>query len=58
MQHKLFIAASMRLSGYLSFAFIDDLLTANETVKEHEQHLQLVFAWLSQCGIIINPSKC
>ena len=32
--------------------------TASDTIKEHEQHLQLVFAWLSQCGIIINPAKC
>ena len=58
MQHKLFTASPMRRSGvYLSFSIIDDLLTASDTIKEHEQHLQLVSAWLSQCSIIINPAK-
>jgi len=47
-----------RSAVFLSFAFIDDLLTASDTIKDHEQHLQLVLAWLSQCGIIINPAKC
>jgi len=39
-------------------AYIDDLLIDRETIKEHEQHLQLVFTRLSQFGIIINPAKC
>jgi len=40
------------------YAFIDDLLIASETIKEHEQHFQLVFTLLSQYGVIINPAKC
>ena len=38
------------------YAYIDDLLKASETIKEHEQHLQLIFTRLSQYGIII-PAK-
>ena len=40
------------------YAYIDDLLKASETIKEHEQHLQLVLTRLLQYGVIINPAKC
>ena len=40
------------------YAYVDDLLIASETIKEHEHHLQLIFTRLSQYGIIINPAKC
>ena len=39
-------------------AYIDDLRIASETMEEHEQHLQILFARLSQFGVIINPAKC
>ena len=38
------------------YAGIDDLLIASETIKEHEQHLQLPFTCLSQYGGIVNTA--
>ena len=39
------------------YADIDDLIVS-KTIKEHEQHLQLIFTRLLQYGVIINPAKC
>ena len=40
------------------YTFIDDLLIASETAEEHKQHLNILFASLSEYGVIINPAKC
>ena len=40
------------------YTYIDDLLIASETAEEHKQHLHILFARLSEYGVIINPAKC
>ncbi|GFW57507.1 hypothetical protein TNCV_544161 [Trichonephila clavipes] len=40
------------------YAFIDDILVASTSESEHIQHLRLLFQWLDQYGLYINPSKC
>ena len=41
-----------------TYAYIDDVLVASATPKEHLQHLRIMFDRLATRGIIINPSKC
>ena len=43
----------------ISFActYIDDVLIASATPKEHLRHLQIVFGRLATHGIVINPNK-
>ena len=47
------------LSG-LNFvhACIDDVLIASSSEAEHLAHLDILFNHLSECRIVINPSKC
>ena len=40
------------------YAYIDDLLIASSSPREHQHHLRLIFKRLSDHGIIINPTKC
>ena len=43
---------------HFCYAYIDDILIASATPKEHQQHLTSVFERLKEYGVIINPSKC
>lgn len=40
------------------FVYLDDILIASVLMEEHLAHLQSLFIWLSQHGLIINPAKC
>ena len=40
------------------FCYLDDLLVASETEKEHEEHVRTLFERLNKNGLIINPDKC
>ncbi|BHF64632.1 hypothetical protein SprV_0200763800 [Sparganum proliferum] len=40
------------------YAYINDLLLASRSAKEHKEHLASVFDRLDKFGVIINPSKC
>jgi len=40
------------------YAYIDDILVASNTPKEHEEHLRRLFARLSKYSVRINPAKC
>ncbi|KMQ86204.1 pol polyprotein [Lasius niger] len=40
------------------YAYIDDILVASTTQKEHEAHLRELFTRLNNYGIRINPAKC
>ena len=40
------------------FVYLDDLLVASPDHKTHKKHLQIIFARLSEYGIIIGPEKC
>ena len=38
--------------------YIDDILVASASEKEHEEHLRLLFTRLHDYGMVINPAKC
>ena len=38
-------------------AYIDDLLTASNSLEKHYQHLEMVFLRLDEYCVVINPSK-
>jgi hypothetical protein len=40
------------------FVYLDDILAFSGSLKEHEQHLRVLFDWLQTYGILINPAKC
>ena len=40
------------------FAYIDDILIASSTLKEHESHLKIVFQRLKDYSLRININKC
>eukprot|EP00794_Sanderia_malayensis_P011510 gene11510-biopygen9182 len=40
------------------FAYIDDLLIASSLEDEHLQHIDILFARLTEYGIVLNPAKC
>lgn len=40
------------------FVYIDDVLIASKTEKEHLEHLRIVFSRFEEHGIVINPAKC
>lgn len=40
------------------YAYIDDILVASATEKQHKEHLHRLFARLNEFGIKINPAKC
>ena len=40
------------------FVYLDDLLVTSPDHKAHKKHLQILFARLSEYGIIIGPEKC
>ncbi|KFD60310.1 hypothetical protein M514_27529 [Trichuris suis] len=40
------------------FVYLDDVLTASSTVKEHHEHLSELFHRFVQYGINLNPAKC
>ena len=41
-----------------AFVYLDDILVANHSAKEHIQHLQQLFKLLSANGLVINKTKC
>ena len=41
-----------------TYVYIDDILIASSTPKEHLRDLKSVFKYLASHGIVINPSKC
>ena len=41
-----------------AYTYIDDVLLASSSPKEHKQHLRAVLEWFSEHEIVINPSKC
>ena len=43
---------------HFCFVYVDDVLIASSSVVEHKEHLRLVLQWLSEYGVLINPSKC
>jgi len=40
------------------FCYLDDILVASETEKEHSQHLRSLFERLRTHGLVINAEKC
>lgn len=40
------------------FAYIDDILIASRSPKEHQQHIQEIFRCLDYFGLKINAQKC
>ena len=47
------------VSGFdFLYAYIDDILIASSDLKEHEQHLRLLFNRLMEYGINLNSAKC
>eukprot|EP00794_Sanderia_malayensis_P005073 gene5073-biopygen4132 len=40
------------------FAYIDDLLIASSSEDEYLQHIDILFARLTEYGIVLNPAKC
>lgn len=40
------------------YSYVDNILVASSSAKEHLEHLRIVFSRLSKYGLIINPSKC
>ena len=40
------------------FVYLDDLLATSPDHKTHKKHLRILFARLSEYGIIIGPEKC
>ena len=40
------------------FVYLDDLLVTSQDHKTHKKHLRILFARLSEYGIIIGPQKC
>lgn len=40
------------------YAYIDDILVASTTEKQHKEHLHQLFARLNEYGVKINPAKC
>ena len=40
------------------FVYLDDLLVTSPDHKTHKKHLRILFARLSEYGIIIGPKKC
>ena len=47
------------LSGLdFCYGYIDDILVFSSSEHEHKEHLRMLFARLSEYGILINTSKC
>lgn len=40
------------------FAYLDDILIASKSEKEHLQHLRILLARLNEFGVVINIDKC
>ena len=40
------------------YAYIDDILVASSSEKEHLEHLRVLFKRLTQYGVVLNPAKC
>lgn len=40
------------------YCYIDDILIASRSEKEHFEHLETVFNRLRLYGVVVNPSKC
>ena len=41
-----------------AYAYIDDVLIASSSEKEHKHHLQLIFERFKEYGVLLHPSKC
>lgn len=37
---------------------MDDLLVLSASEEEYIQNIRLLFKWLTESGVIINPGKC
>ena len=42
----------------ICLAYIDDILVFSKTLKEHMEHLDLVFSRLQAAGLTLKPTKC
>ena len=40
------------------FVYIDDILVASSSAKEHRRHLRLLFKRLAEHGLVVNIAKC
>ena len=40
------------------FVYLDNILVASNTVEEHHIHLEEVFKWLQQHGLLCHLEKC
>ena len=40
------------------YAYIDDVLVASTSEKEHERHLRTLFLRFNEYGVLLNPAKC
>ncbi|KAK4474285.1 hypothetical protein MN116_000373 [Schistosoma mekongi] len=59
MQHKPFSDLLTLLRGlHFVYAYIDDLMIASKTPKEHMEHLQQLFQRLKEYSVTVNPDKC
>lgn len=43
---------------HFHYAYVDDILLAISSPKEHQHHLQVVLEHLNKHGALINPVKC
>ena len=49
--------ATFRIIPFV-FTYIDDLLVASENEDEHLEHLRILFEFLQENGLVVNPTKC
>ena len=40
------------------FVYLDDVLIASKSMKEHEEHLRQLFSVLEKNGLVVNKEKC
>ncbi|KFD67383.1 hypothetical protein M514_20419, partial [Trichuris suis] len=40
------------------FVYLDDILVASKTTREHDAHLETLFRRLARYGVKLNPDKC
>jgi hypothetical protein len=40
------------------FVYLDDIIVGSPDLASHLQHLQLLFQWLRDFGLVINGEKC
>ena len=40
------------------FCYLDDILVASKSLKEHHEHLRIVLSQLKEHGLVLNAEKC